>query len=99
MTMAETRDLVVGWPMNHVVAARGQGMCKDCKFLDTTTRETFPYGMVRQGRCSVHPVQPNGKWGDDYCDMTQNPIKEELNEWGKPIEAFVFSAKDEAQKS
>lgn len=94
MNMAETKDFVVGWPMNHAAVARGRGMCKDCKLLDTSTREVFPNGMTHQGSCVAHPIQPNGKWDDDWCDMMQHAIREELNEHGKPIAAFVFSARD-----
>ena len=92
--MAKTRDLRVGPGKTGLLIARGQGRCKDCKLLDNSSREDFPNGMIRQGRCVAHPIQPNGKWDADWCDLWQWAIKPELNDAGEPVYAFVFAAKD-----
>jgi hypothetical protein len=87
-------EMRVGWPNNNALKARNRGMCKNCKLLDTSTRQEFPDGNIMVGCCVAHPVQPNGKWNDDYCDMIQHAVNQELNEWGESIGEFVFAAKE-----
>lgn len=72
------------------------GKCKNCKLLDTSSREEFPDGKVRQGSCVAHPIQPNGKWDEDRCDMIQYGLERELDSDNKPGQMFVFAAKDGA---
>jgi len=57
-----------------------RGKCRNCAFLDPSTREEFPNGMVRQGRCIPHAVQPNGRWDEDYCDIVCQAGKQFLFE-------------------
>jgi hypothetical protein len=94
MNVAETKEFRAGVYGSGVLIARGRGMCKDCRLLDTATRKVFPSGLIRLGRCVAHPIQPNGKWDDDWCDMMQNTIEPELNEIGNPVQAFIFAAKE-----
>jgi hypothetical protein len=93
MTAEDKSEFRVGWGRG-VLVAKGRGKCVDCKLLDTSTREVFPGGTIRRGRCIPHPIQPNGKWDDDMCDIMQTTTTPELNEAGESVQAFTFSPRE-----
>jgi hypothetical protein len=85
--MGETKDFYVGYGPGAQIVATGRGRCSECKHLDTTTREVFLDGNIRLGRCAMLPIQPNGKWNDDWCDI----ITPEKDKDG--VKSFQFATK------
>jgi len=90
--MAEN-DFRVG-PGKGWLEATGKGKCADCKLLDTTSKDTFPDGMVRQGRCTKMPMQPNGRWDGDTCVLMEDGPDGAINEIGEKVKRFAFRQKE-----